>query len=72
MFCVLCVFRDVSSTTLISLPPKGLNQVRSLKASSAFSLKSLPPLESLAELLEAELTYPSHCCAFHTWRRKQR
>uniref|UniRef100_A0A3Q3AZ49 Luteinizing hormone/choriogonadotropin receptor n=1 Tax=Kryptolebias marmoratus TaxID=37003 RepID=A0A3Q3AZ49_KRYMA len=63
---------DVSSTTLISLPPKGLNQVRSLKASSAFALKSLPPLESLAELLEAELTYPSHCCAFHTWRRKQR
>ncbi|TKS85431.1 Lutropin-choriogonadotropic hormone receptor [Collichthys lucidus] len=50
----------------------GLRQVRSLKASSAFALKTLPPLESLAELLEAELTYPSHCCAFHTWRRKQR
>ncbi|KAE8280507.1 Lutropin-choriogonadotropic hormone receptor [Larimichthys crocea] len=63
---------DVSSTVLSSLPPKGLRQVRSLKASSAFALKTLPPLESLAELLEAELTYPSHCCAFHTWRRKQR
>uniref|UniRef100_A0A4W6E047 Lutropin-choriogonadotropic hormone receptor n=1 Tax=Lates calcarifer TaxID=8187 RepID=A0A4W6E047_LATCA len=63
---------DVSSTALSSLPPKGLRQVRFLKAGSAFALKSLPPLESLAELLEAELTYPSHCCAFHTWRRKQR
>uniref|UniRef100_A0A3B4TU74 Lutropin-choriogonadotropic hormone receptor n=1 Tax=Seriola dumerili TaxID=41447 RepID=A0A3B4TU74_SERDU len=63
---------DVSSTALSSLPPKGLRQVRFLKASSAFALKSLPPLESLAELVEAELTYPSHCCAFHTWRRKQR
>ncbi|KAG8000036.1 Lutropin-choriogonadotropic hormone receptor [Nibea albiflora] len=65
-------FLDVSSTVLSSLPPKGLRLVRSLKASSAFALKTLPPLESLAELLEAELTYPSHCCAFHTWRRKQR
>uniref|UniRef100_A0AAQ6AAD6 Thyrotropin receptor n=1 Tax=Amphiprion ocellaris TaxID=80972 RepID=A0AAQ6AAD6_AMPOC len=63
---------DVSSTALSSLPPKGLRQVTSLNASSTFALKSLPPLESLAELLVAELTYPSHCCAFHTWRRKQR
>ncbi|KAM4607261.1 lutropin-choriogonadotropic hormone receptor-like [Polymixia lowei] len=63
---------DVSSTALSSLPPKGLRQVRFLKAGSAYALKSLPPLESLAELLEAELTYSSHCCAFHTWRRKQR
>ncbi|XP_036979189.1 lutropin-choriogonadotropic hormone receptor-like isoform X1 [Acanthopagrus latus] len=65
-------FLDVSSTALRSLPPKGLRQVRFLKASAAFALKTLPPLESLAELMEAELTYPSHCCAFHTWRRKQR
>uniref|UniRef100_A0AAX7UN44 G-protein coupled receptors family 1 profile domain-containing protein n=1 Tax=Astatotilapia calliptera TaxID=8154 RepID=A0AAX7UN44_ASTCA len=63
---------DVSSTALRSLPPNGLRQVKFLKASHAYALKSLPPLESLAELLEAELTYPSHCCAFHTWRRKQR
>ncbi|XP_078128694.1 lutropin-choriogonadotropic hormone receptor [Sander vitreus] len=63
---------DVSSTAVSSLPLKGLKQVRFLKARSAFALKSLPPLESLAELLEAELTYSSHCCAFHTWRLKQR
>ncbi|TDH01154.1 hypothetical protein EPR50_G00177230 [Perca flavescens] len=66
------IYLDVSSTAVSSLPPKGLRQVRFLKASSAFALKTLPPLESLAELLEAELTYSSHCCAFHTWRRKQR
>ncbi|XP_073337908.1 lutropin-choriogonadotropic hormone receptor-like [Pagrus major] len=65
-------FLDVSSTALRSLPPEGLRQVRFLKAGAAFALKTLPPLESLAELMEAELTYPSHCCAFHTWRRKQR
>uniref|UniRef100_A0A665WUR2 G-protein coupled receptors family 1 profile domain-containing protein n=1 Tax=Echeneis naucrates TaxID=173247 RepID=A0A665WUR2_ECHNA len=63
---------DVSFTALSSLPPKGLQQVRFLKARSALALKSLPPLDSLAELVEATLTYPSHCCAFHTWRRKQR
>ncbi|XP_038136057.1 lutropin-choriogonadotropic hormone receptor-like [Cyprinodon tularosa] len=65
-------YLDVSSTVLCSLPSKGLGQVRSLKATSAFALKSLPPLEGFAELLEAKLTYPSHCCAFHTWKRKQR
>ncbi|XP_034754099.1 lutropin-choriogonadotropic hormone receptor [Etheostoma cragini] len=62
---------DVSSTAVSSLPPKGLRQVKYLKASSAFALKTLPPLESLAELLDAQLTYSSHCCAFHTWRLKQ-
>ncbi|XP_060895539.1 lutropin-choriogonadotropic hormone receptor [Labrus mixtus] len=63
---------DVSSTALSSLPPKGLRHVRFLKASSAFALKTLPPLDSMSDLLEAELTYSSHCCAFHSWRRKQR
>ncbi|KAM9364409.1 lutropin-choriogonadotropic hormone receptor-like [Pholidichthys leucotaenia] len=63
---------DVSATALSSLPTKGLRQVRFLIATSAFALKSLPPLESLDKLLKAELTYPSHCCAFHTWQRKQR
>ncbi|XP_033956015.1 lutropin-choriogonadotropic hormone receptor-like [Pseudochaenichthys georgianus] len=65
-------YLDVSFTPLRSLPRKGLGQVRYLNASSAFALKTLPPPESLAELLNAELTYSSHCCAFHTWRLKQR
>ncbi|KAK0131131.1 Lutropin-choriogonadotropic hormone receptor [Merluccius polli] len=63
---------DVSSTALSSFPAKGLTQVRFLTAVSAYTLKVLPPLESFTELLEANLTYPSHCCAFHTWQRKQR
>ncbi|XP_068423748.1 lutropin-choriogonadotropic hormone receptor-like [Clinocottus analis] len=65
-------YLDVSSTALSSLPSTGLRQVKFLNASFAFALKTLPPLESLAELLEAELEYPSHCCAFDTWRRKQK
>ncbi|KAM9804030.1 lutropin-choriogonadotropic hormone receptor [Neosynchiropus ocellatus] len=63
---------EVSSTALSSLPPKGLQQVRTLKATAAFALKSLPSLDNLAALHEAELTYPSHCCAFNMWQRKNR
>uniref|UniRef100_A0A8C6UU23 Thyrotropin receptor n=1 Tax=Neogobius melanostomus TaxID=47308 RepID=A0A8C6UU23_9GOBI len=64
---------DVSSTSLMALPHKGLRQVRELRATSVYALKTLPPLDGLSEVLEtAELTYPSHCCAFHTWRRKHR
>uniref|UniRef100_A0A3B3ZBU5 G-protein coupled receptors family 1 profile domain-containing protein n=1 Tax=Periophthalmus magnuspinnatus TaxID=409849 RepID=A0A3B3ZBU5_9GOBI len=64
---------DVSSTSLIALPHRGLGQMKELIATSAYALKTLPPLKGLSELLQtAELTYPSHCCAFHTWRRKHR
>ncbi|KAG5831357.1 hypothetical protein ANANG_G00302900 [Anguilla anguilla] len=63
---------DVSSTALRSLPALGLQQVTVLTARSAQGLKTLPPLENLVNLQEAHLTYPSHCCAFHTWRRKHR
>uniref|UniRef100_A0A3Q2XZ51 Luteinizing hormone/choriogonadotropin receptor n=1 Tax=Hippocampus comes TaxID=109280 RepID=A0A3Q2XZ51_HIPCM len=63
---------DVSSTALTSLPRKGLEQVKRLKAKSAFALKRLPPLDSLAELGVAELTYASQCCAFHLWYSKHR
>ncbi|KAJ0066703.1 hypothetical protein NL108_002290 [Boleophthalmus pectinirostris] len=64
---------DVSSTSLITLPHRGLKQMKELRATSAYALKTLPPLKGLSELLQtAELTYPSHCCAFHTWRRKHR
>ncbi|CAL8285250.1 unnamed protein product [Arctogadus glacialis] len=60
---------DISSTALSSFPAEGLTQVRFLTAVSAYTLKVLPPLESFTELREANLTYPSHCCAF---QRKQR
>ncbi|XP_053336215.1 lutropin-choriogonadotropic hormone receptor-like [Clarias gariepinus] len=60
---------DVSSTALRSLPTRGLGEMKVLIARSTPSLKTLPPLENLSELQEANLTYPSHCCAFHTWKR---
>ncbi|TNN50371.1 Lutropin-choriogonadotropic hormone receptor [Liparis tanakae] len=65
------VVMDVSSTALSSLPTTALRGVRFLKATSAFALKTLPPVESLPELLVAELEYPSHCCAFKTWGQRQ-
>uniref|UniRef100_A0A8C8IHZ9 G-protein coupled receptors family 1 profile domain-containing protein n=1 Tax=Oncorhynchus tshawytscha TaxID=74940 RepID=A0A8C8IHZ9_ONCTS len=63
---------DISSTALHTLPRRGLGHLKVLIARSTPYLKTLPPLESLLELEVAEVTYPSHCCAFHTWRRKHR
>ncbi|KAK2865853.1 hypothetical protein Q7C36_001909 [Tachysurus vachellii] len=63
---------DVSSTALRSLPARGLRELKVLIARSTPSLKTLPPLENLAELQEADLTYPSHCCAFNTWNRNNK
>ncbi|KAM9411662.1 lutropin-choriogonadotropic hormone receptor-like [Salvelinus alpinus] len=63
---------DVSSTALDTLPRRGLEHLKVLIARSTPYLKTLPPLESLLELEVAEITYPSHCCAFHTWRRKDK
>ncbi|CDQ79610.1 unnamed protein product [Oncorhynchus mykiss] len=70
VFPVSCV--DVSSTALDTLPRQGLEHLKVLIARSTPYLKTLPPLESLLELEVAEITYPSHCCAFHTWRRKDK
>uniref|UniRef100_A0A673YAL2 Luteinizing hormone/choriogonadotropin receptor n=1 Tax=Salmo trutta TaxID=8032 RepID=A0A673YAL2_SALTR len=70
---LLCVLpSDVSSTALDTLPRRGLEHLKVLIARSTPYLKTLPPLESLLELEVAEVTYPSHCCAFHTWRRKDK
>ncbi|KAF3842223.1 hypothetical protein F7725_024174 [Dissostichus mawsoni] len=53
-------------------PPKRIGAGEVSERQLCLALKTLPPPESLAELLNAELTYSSHCCAFHTWRLKQR
>ncbi|XP_070980855.1 lutropin-choriogonadotropic hormone receptor-like [Oncorhynchus clarkii lewisi] len=66
------IMLDISSTALHTLPRRGLGHLKVLIARSTPYLKTLPPLESLLELEVAEVTYPSHCCAFHTWRRKHR
>ncbi|EHH22114.1 hypothetical protein EGK_05317 [Macaca mulatta] len=55
---------DISSTKLQALPSYGLESIQTLIATSSYSLKKLPSREKFANLLEATLTYPSHCCAF--------
>ncbi|XP_053315645.1 follicle-stimulating hormone receptor [Spea bombifrons] len=61
---------DISKTRISSLPAFGLDNIKRLIAKSAYYLKKLPPLEKFSELIEANLTYPSHCCAFANWKRE--
>ncbi|XP_067844838.1 lutropin-choriogonadotropic hormone receptor-like isoform X2 [Heptranchias perlo] len=60
---------DVSSTALEYLPSYGLEFIQRLTARFTYSLKKLPPLEQFVNLLVANLTYPSHCCAFRNWKK---
>uniref|UniRef100_A0A3Q1MIY0 Luteinizing hormone/choriogonadotropin receptor n=1 Tax=Bos taurus TaxID=9913 RepID=A0A3Q1MIY0_BOVIN len=55
---------DISSTQLQALPTYGLESIQTLIATSSYSLKKLPSREKFTNLLDATLTYPSHCCAF--------
>ncbi|XP_069881115.1 follicle-stimulating hormone receptor [Dipodomys merriami] len=64
------VILDVSRTRIHSLPSHGLEKLKKLRARSTYNLKKLPSLEKFVALLEASLTYPSHCCAFANWRRQ--
>ncbi|XP_027720846.1 follicle-stimulating hormone receptor isoform X5 [Vombatus ursinus] len=64
------VILDISRTRIHSLPSDGLKNLKKLKARSAYNFKTLPNLEKFAKLVEANLTYPSHCCAFANWRRQ--
>ncbi|XP_072906718.1 lutropin-choriogonadotropic hormone receptor-like [Hemitrygon akajei] len=58
---------DVSSTALEYLPSNGLEFIQKLTARFTYSLKRFPALEKFVNLMEANLTYPSHCCAFKNW-----
>ncbi|XP_068160873.1 follicle-stimulating hormone receptor isoform X2 [Antennarius striatus] len=62
---------DVSHTALSSLPNDVLGGLKTLIAESAFHLKELPPPQLFTRLREANLTYPSHCCAFHNVPRNK-
>ncbi|KAG3267333.1 follicle stimulating hormone receptor, transcript variant X2 [Ictidomys tridecemlineatus] len=64
------VILDISRTRIHSLPSYGLENLKKLRARSAYNLKKLPSLEKFVALVEASLTYPSHCCAFANWRRQ--
>lgn len=54
----------MSYTSLSTLPVQVLSGLETLVAEAAPQLKELPPPEVLPQLQEAQLTYPSHCCAF--------
>ncbi|XP_075451959.1 lutropin-choriogonadotropic hormone receptor [Ascaphus truei] len=62
---------DISSTALKYLPSHGLEFIQVLVAESSYYLKKLPALDRLVNLVEARLTYPSHCCAFTNMRMKE-
>ncbi|XP_052334193.1 follicle-stimulating hormone receptor isoform X2 [Oncorhynchus keta] len=64
-------FLDISHTALSSLPESVLGEVEHLSAVSVFSLRALPPLSLFTKLRQANLTYPSHCCAFHKQQRNR-
>uniref|UniRef100_A0A4X1SDR6 Luteinizing hormone/choriogonadotropin receptor n=1 Tax=Sus scrofa TaxID=9823 RepID=A0A4X1SDR6_PIG len=54
-----------------SLPSYGLESIQTLIATSSYSLKKLPSREKFTNLLDATLTYPSHCCAFRNLPTKE-
>ncbi|TNN73925.1 Lutropin-choriogonadotropic hormone receptor [Liparis tanakae] len=63
------VLLDISETALSSLPEEYiLSGLKRLIAKSAFNLKKLPPPQRFTKLLQAELTYSSHCCAFQSMK----
>uniref|UniRef100_G1L062 Follicle-stimulating hormone receptor n=1 Tax=Ailuropoda melanoleuca TaxID=9646 RepID=G1L062_AILME len=64
------VILDISRTKIHSLPSYGLENLKKLWARSTYNLKKLPSLDTFVALVEASLTYPSHCCAFANWRRQ--
>ncbi|KAM9054519.1 follicle-stimulating hormone receptor isoform 2-T2 [Megaptera novaeangliae] len=64
------VILDISRTRIHSLPSYGLGNLKKLRAKSTYNLKKLPSLEAFVTIVEASLTYPSHCCIFANWRRQ--
>ncbi|XP_032764521.1 follicle-stimulating hormone receptor isoform X2 [Rattus rattus] len=64
------VILDISRTKVHSLPNHGLENLKKLRARSTYRLKKLPNLDKFVTLMEASLTYPSHCCAFANLKRQ--
>ncbi|XP_029953476.1 follicle-stimulating hormone receptor [Salarias fasciatus] len=69
--CSELVVLDISQTALSTLPHSILGGLEMLIAESAFHLKELPPLQFFTRLNSANLTYPSHCCAFQNMHRNR-
>ncbi|XP_069706533.1 follicle-stimulating hormone receptor isoform X2 [Phaenicophaeus curvirostris] len=64
------VVLDISRTRISFLPSHGLEHIKKLRARSTYNLKKLPDLSKFRSLIEANFTYPSHCCAFTNWKRQ--
>ncbi|XP_073410130.1 lutropin-choriogonadotropic hormone receptor isoform X2 [Dendrobates tinctorius] len=62
---------NITATALEHLPVHGLEYIQVLVAEKSYYLKKLPALEKLTKLVKAQLTYPSHCCAFANMRQKE-
>ncbi|XP_056626653.1 follicle-stimulating hormone receptor isoform X2 [Triplophysa dalaica] len=60
---------DISRTSIHTLPESMLRSLKLLTAISVYSLRRLPSLELFSELTQANLTYPSHCCAFKNFKK---
>ncbi|KAM6336099.1 thyrotropin receptor isoform 3-T3 [Podargus strigoides] len=60
---------DVSRTAVANLPAKGLESLKELMAKNTWTLKKLPPVKIFLQLMRADLSYPSHCCAFKSWKK---
>lgn len=68
LFSEVCLFlplpRDISRTEIVNLPAKGLESLKELMAKNTWTLKKLPAVKIFFQLMRADLSYPSHCCAF--------
>nr|XP_033809165.1 thyrotropin receptor [Geotrypetes seraphini] len=62
---------DVSQTGVTGLPTKGLKYLKELMAKNTWTLMKLPPIQNFLQLEKADLSYPSHCCAFKNWKKRK-
>uniref|UniRef100_A0A8C6D8V1 Thyrotropin receptor n=1 Tax=Moschus moschiferus TaxID=68415 RepID=A0A8C6D8V1_MOSMO len=60
---------DISYTSVTALPSKGLEHLKELIARNTWALKKLPLSLSFLHLTRADLSYPSHCCAFKNQKK---
>ncbi|XP_005860203.1 PREDICTED: thyrotropin receptor [Myotis brandtii] len=60
---------DVSYTSVTALPSKGLEHLKELIARNTWTLKKLPISLNFLHLTRADLSYPSHCCAFKNQKK---
>ncbi|XP_067644022.1 lutropin-choriogonadotropic hormone receptor isoform X2 [Eurosta solidaginis] len=55
---------DLSATSLVSLPPVGLQDIELLRIENVHTLKTIPSIYNFKNLQRAFLTHSFHCCAF--------